>query len=85
MAYELLFGDRPFDGKKTADVMRKITSEPVQVPEKAPRKISPDGVDFVMRVSYLLFHASTRARTDADVSSYSTAIRASALGAGPPT
>ena len=50
MAYELMFGERPLDGKRSAEVMRKIMNEPIMLPEKMPKPISDEGRDFVFRV-----------------------------------
>ncbi|KAH7097403.1 kinase-like protein [Auriculariales sp. MPI-PUGE-AT-0066] len=50
MAYELLFGVRPFDGRKTAEVLKKIMNDPITVPDKTPQIISAQGKDFVLRL-----------------------------------
>ncbi|EJD49557.1 kinase-like protein [Auricularia subglabra TFB-10046 SS5] len=50
MAFELIFGRRPFQGKKTKEIMRKIMHDTPEYPAPTVDLVSADAKDCIMRL-----------------------------------
>ncbi|KAM0754943.1 kinase-like protein [Meredithblackwellia eburnea MCA 4105] len=47
VAYELLFGKRPYRGKTNSSLTQSILKEPFKLPENADGTVSPEGLDCI--------------------------------------
>jgi serine/threonine kinase 32 len=54
VAYELIFGRRPFRGKTNTDLTQNISREPLRFPEDVHEKCSRAGIKFIQGVCSLL-------------------------------
>lgn len=54
VAYELLFGKRPFRGKTNSSLTQAILREPMKFPELAEGIVSAEGLDCLQGVSLIV-------------------------------
>lgn len=56
VAYELLFGKRPFRGKTNSSLTQAILKDAMKFPDGAPGIVSPEGLDCIkgVRLSLLI-------------------------------
>jgi serine/threonine protein kinase len=76
VAYELLFGKRPFRGKTNTALTNAILHDPLLWPEDAPGRCSTEGMQAIRAVSY------SRAVAGTDFDSFLSVIQTSALDGG---
>lgn len=57
VAYELLFGKRPFRGKTNSSLTQSILKETMKFPEGAAGLVSPEGMDCIKLVSLFVTFA----------------------------
>lgn len=53
VAYELLFGKRPYRGKTNSTLTQAILKDQVKFPDDVDELVSPDGLDCIKGVSAL--------------------------------
>lgn len=53
VAYELIFGKRPYSGRTNSELTNNISREPLRFPDDAETKCSPAGISALRAVSLL--------------------------------
>jgi len=51
VAYELLFGKRPYRGKTNSSLTQSILKDHIKFPDNAEQIVSPEGLDLLKGVS----------------------------------